>query len=212
MQEANRFLKEVYLPANGLFTKEPEDTASAFVPFTGHVHVRDTLCVQEESSATTTRCATRAWPCRSRRTGTVIISSRRRSGSTIILMANGDGEMHRKSDGLPIKQEMSKQKARDPLRRGANAPNRREPYVGCSLSTEADKRGPECSRHLHTNSFTICRLHDDGTEGFETLFRQAPCRCFAKALMPMMKSRLSLRATRPGSAMKSAPVSGALSW
>ncbi|WP_419739170.1 ISNCY family transposase [Ruegeria sp.] len=47
IEEANQFLKEVYLPEhNALFAKEPEDTTSAFVPFTGNV--RDTLCVQED--------------------------------------------------------------------------------------------------------------------------------------------------------------------
>ena len=47
MEDANRFLKEVYLPEhNARFVKAPEDDASAFVPFTGNV--RDTLCVQDE--------------------------------------------------------------------------------------------------------------------------------------------------------------------
>ena len=47
MDEANRFLKEVYLPEhNTRFVKAPEDEASAFVPFAGNV--RDTLCIQEE--------------------------------------------------------------------------------------------------------------------------------------------------------------------
>ena len=47
MEDANRFLKEVYLPEhNARFVKVPEDEASAFVPFTGNV--RDTLCVQED--------------------------------------------------------------------------------------------------------------------------------------------------------------------
>ncbi|WP_419739866.1 ISNCY family transposase [Ruegeria sp.] len=50
IEEANQFLKEVYLPEhNALFAKEPEDTTSAFVPFTGNV--RDTLCVQEDRVA-----------------------------------------------------------------------------------------------------------------------------------------------------------------
>ena len=47
MEDANRFLKEVYLPEhNARFVKAPEDDTSAFVPFMGNV--RDTLCVQEE--------------------------------------------------------------------------------------------------------------------------------------------------------------------
>ena len=47
MEDANRFLKEVYLPDhNARFVKVPEDEASAFVPFTGNA--RDTLCVQED--------------------------------------------------------------------------------------------------------------------------------------------------------------------
>ncbi len=55
MQEANRFLKEVYLPEhNGLFTKEPEDTASAFVPFTGHLQA---MCAIQEERVVGMRCA-----------------------------------------------------------------------------------------------------------------------------------------------------------
>ena len=47
MDEANRFLKEVYLREhNTRFVKAPEGEASAFVPFAGNV--RDTLCIQEE--------------------------------------------------------------------------------------------------------------------------------------------------------------------
>lgn len=47
MEDANRFLKEVYLPEhNARFVKAPDDDASAFVPFTGNV--RDTLCVQDD--------------------------------------------------------------------------------------------------------------------------------------------------------------------
>ncbi|MCP4244409.1 MAG: ISNCY family transposase [bacterium] len=47
MAAANRFLKEVYLPAhNARFARPAEDTGSAFVPFTGNL--ADILCVHEE--------------------------------------------------------------------------------------------------------------------------------------------------------------------
>ena len=88
MQEANRFLKEVYLPEhNGLFTKEPEDTASAFVPFTGHV--RDTLCVQEErvvGNDNTVRYKGLALQIAANRHRHHFVKAKVRS--TIILMAN----------------------------------------------------------------------------------------------------------------------------
>jgi len=47
MEEANRFLKEVFLPAhNARFAIAPEAAGSAFVPFAGALE--DILCVQEE--------------------------------------------------------------------------------------------------------------------------------------------------------------------
>ena len=47
MDEANRFLKEVFLPEhNARFSKAPIDEASAFVPFAGNV--LNTLCIQED--------------------------------------------------------------------------------------------------------------------------------------------------------------------
>ena len=47
MDEANRFLREVYLPEhNARFARPPEDTGSAFVPFTGALE--DILCIHEE--------------------------------------------------------------------------------------------------------------------------------------------------------------------
>ncbi len=47
MDEANRFLEEVYLPAhNERFARPAEEAGSAFVPFAGGLE--DTLCVQEE--------------------------------------------------------------------------------------------------------------------------------------------------------------------
>ncbi len=121
MQEANRFLKEVYLPEhNGLFTKEPEDTASAFVPFTGHVtgHVRDTLCVQEE------RVVGNDNTVRYKGLALQIAANRHRHHfvkAKVRVHDYPDGELaifhgprcigRYQSDGLPIKQEMSKQKA-----------------------------------------------------------------------------------------------------
>ena len=55
--EANRFLKEVYLPQhNARFATPAEGQGSAFVPFAGALD--DILCVQEERpSQTTTPCA-----------------------------------------------------------------------------------------------------------------------------------------------------------
>ncbi len=47
MEEANRFLKETYVPRhNANFAIEPTEPGSAFVPFAGSL--KDTLCVQEE--------------------------------------------------------------------------------------------------------------------------------------------------------------------
>lgn len=47
MEEANRFLKRVYLPQhNANFAIKPTEPGSAFVPFAGNL--KDTLCVQEE--------------------------------------------------------------------------------------------------------------------------------------------------------------------
>ena len=47
MEEANRFLKEVFLPAhNGHFARPAEEPGSAFVPFAGNLE--EILCVQHE--------------------------------------------------------------------------------------------------------------------------------------------------------------------
>ena len=47
MAEANRFLREVYLPLhNARFATPAEDKGSAFVPFAGALD--DILCVQQE--------------------------------------------------------------------------------------------------------------------------------------------------------------------
>jgi len=47
MDEANRFIRDVFLPDhNARFVREPEDATSAFVDFAGTVE--DILCVHEE--------------------------------------------------------------------------------------------------------------------------------------------------------------------
>jgi transposase len=47
MDSANRYLKEVFVPAhNARFEKSPADGALAFVSFAGNI--RDTLCIQED--------------------------------------------------------------------------------------------------------------------------------------------------------------------
>lgn len=47
MDEANRFLRDVYLPEhNARFARPPEETGSAFVPFAGTLE--DILCIHEE--------------------------------------------------------------------------------------------------------------------------------------------------------------------
>jgi Winged helix-turn helix len=47
MDEANRFLRDVYLPEhNARFARPPEETGSAFVPFAGPLE--EVLCVQED--------------------------------------------------------------------------------------------------------------------------------------------------------------------
>ena len=107
-------------------------------------------CRKTVSSATTTRCATRGWSCRSRRTGTAITSSRRRSGSTNTPMANWRSFTAR--DALaatnpmdrPSSRRRANRKPRDPLRCGPNAAAqiygrlRLPPIWAAALSTEAD--------------------------------------------------------------------------
>lgn len=50
MDEANRFLRDVYLPEhNARFARPPEETGSAFVPFAGTLE--DILCIHEDRVA-----------------------------------------------------------------------------------------------------------------------------------------------------------------
>ena len=117
MEDANRFLKEVYLPEhNARFVKVPEDEASAFVPFTGNA--RDTLCVQEDRVVGNDNTV--------RYKGLVlqIAANRHRHHfvkAKVRVHDYPDGELaifhgprcigRYQPDGSPIKQEESKQKA-----------------------------------------------------------------------------------------------------
>ena len=92
MDDANRFLKEVYLPEHN--ARLPRSSRCLKMRPRPSSRLRGMsgircACRKTVSSATTTRCATRGWSCRSRRTGTAITSSRRRSGSTNTPMATG---------------------------------------------------------------------------------------------------------------------------
>ena len=117
MEDASRFLKEVYLPDhNARFVKVPEDEASAFVPFTGNA--RDTLCVQEDRVVGNDNTV--------RYKGLVlqIAANRHRHHfvkAKVRVHDYPDGELaifhgprcigRYQPDGSPIKQEESKQKA-----------------------------------------------------------------------------------------------------
>ena len=120
MEDASRFLKEIFPDHNARFVKVP---ASAFVPFTGNA--RDTLCVQEDRVVGNDNTV--------RYKGLVlrIAANRHRHHSSRRRRVHDypDGELaifhgprcigRYQPDGSPIKQEESKQKAL--LRRGPNA-------------------------------------------------------------------------------------------
>ena len=82
IEEANRFLKEVYLPLhNARFATPAEGQGSAFVPVAGVLD--DVLCIQEErtvSNDNTVRYPGSA--CRSRPTGIATTTSRQGSQCT----------------------------------------------------------------------------------------------------------------------------------
>ena len=84
IDEANRFLKEVYLPQhNARFATPAEVEGSAFVSFAGALD--DILCIQRSApSLTTTPCATSAGCSSSPPTATAATTSRPRSGCTSI--------------------------------------------------------------------------------------------------------------------------------
>ncbi len=56
MDEANRFLRQVYLPEhNARFAVEPEEQGAAFVPWAG-AGLADILSIQEERSVSNDNC------------------------------------------------------------------------------------------------------------------------------------------------------------
>ena len=144
MEDANRFLKEVYLPDhNARFVKVPEDEASAFVPFTRNA--RDTLCVQEDRVVgnDNTGCYK----------GLVLRIAANRHRHHFV---KAKVRVHEYPDGdrdalastsltdYPSSRRRANRKPRDPLRHGANAAaqiggSRRRPWIwAAALSTEAD--------------------------------------------------------------------------
>ena len=144
MEDANRFLKEVYLPDhNARFVKVPEDEASAFVPFTGNA--RDTLCVQEDRVVGNDNTV--------RYKGLVLQIAANRHRHHFV---KAKVRVHEYPDGdrdalaatsltdYPSSRRRANRKPRDPLQRGANAAAQiyarlRLPSIwAAALSTEAD--------------------------------------------------------------------------
>ena len=144
IEEANRFLKEVYLAEhNGLFSREPEDETSAFVPFTGNV--RDILCVREERVVGNDNTV--------RYKGLVLRIAANRHRHHFV---KAKVRVHEYPDGdrdalaatnptdHPSNRSRANRKPRDPLRRGANAAAqiysrlRLLPIRAAAPSTEAD--------------------------------------------------------------------------
>ena len=137
MVEANRFLKEVFLPQhNARFATPAEDRGTAFVPFTGALD--DILCIHEERTVskrqhglqTTTSAsiagATSAWHFRSPPAATAAITSRPGSASTNTPTAQWPSSMDRDvwRDTTPMANRSTAKPARprDPLRRDRPAP------------------------------------------------------------------------------------------
>ncbi len=126
MVEANRFLKEVFLPQhNARFATPAEDRGTAFVPFTGALD--DILCIHEERTVSNdNRCATSAWHFRSPPAATAAITSRPGSASTNTPTAQWPSSMDRDvwRDTTPMANRSTAKPARprDPLRRDRPAP------------------------------------------------------------------------------------------
>lgn len=117
MRDANRFLKEVFIPRhNARFVRDAEDAGSAFVPFTGNM--RDILCVQEDrvvGNDNTVRYKGRALQIAANRHRHHFVKAKVRvheypDGQLAVF--HGPRCIGRyRSDGSPIKQEDRKQEA-----------------------------------------------------------------------------------------------------
>ena len=126
MVEANRFLKEVFLPQhNARFATPAEDRGTAFVPFTGALD--DILCIHEERTVSNDntvryrRLALQIPPA-----ATAAITSRPGSASTNTPTAQWPSSMDRDvwRDTTPMANRSTAKPARprDPLRRDRPAP------------------------------------------------------------------------------------------
>ena len=165
MVEANRFLKEVFLPQhNARFATPAEDRGTAFVPFTGALD--DILCIHEERttvrSQTTTRCATSAWHFRSPPAATAAITSRPGSASTNTPTAQWPSSMDRDvwRDTTPMANRSTAKPARprDPLRRDRPVPCGQ---VDSRSATDHFPTGPETATEA-VNSYDLSREQGAG--------------------------------------------------
>ena len=126
MVEANRFLKEVFLPQhNARFATPPRTGAPPSSPSPAR---STTSCASTRNapSQTTTRCATSAWHFRSPPAATAAITSRPGSASTNTPTAQWPSSMDRDvwRDTTPMANRSTAKPARprDPLRRDRPAP------------------------------------------------------------------------------------------
>ena len=146
MVEANRFLKEVFLPQhNARFATPAEDQGTAFVPFTGALD--DILCIHEERTVSNDNTATSAWHFRSPPAATAAITSRPGSASTNTPTAQWPSSMDRDvwRDTTPMANRSTAKPARprDPLRRDRPAPCGQ---VDSRSATDHFPTGPETAR------------------------------------------------------------------
>ena len=125
MVEANRFLKEVFLPQhNARFATPAEDRGTAFVPFTGALD--DILCIHEERTVSNDNTVRYKRLALQIPAATAAITSRPGSASTNTPTAQWPSSMDRDvwRDTTPMANRSTAKPARprDPLRRDRPAP------------------------------------------------------------------------------------------